>query len=164
MGYQVYEDRDARYRGVERWAGYGVPAVCDYPDCTTKIDRGLAYKCEGDLMYADDEDEDDEGTRGDACGLYFCTEHSPHSLHGEDVTPKPDTPQWINHLLTDDSWWAWRCFNPQKFRALSVMACPGCGHTVHLDLMDDWHNDADGFTCEPPTTTHAQHIVGRDEP
>ena len=41
MGYQVYEDSK-----TGRWAGYGVPAECDRPDCATKIDRGLAYRCE----------------------------------------------------------------------------------------------------------------------
>ena len=41
MGYQVYEDSK-----TGRWSGYGVQAECDRPDCATKIDRGLAYRCE----------------------------------------------------------------------------------------------------------------------
>ena len=41
MGYQVYEDSK-----TGRWSGCGVPAECDRPDCATKIDRGLAYRCE----------------------------------------------------------------------------------------------------------------------
>ena len=29
----------------ERDIGYGVPAVCDHPDCNVRIDRGLDYVC-----------------------------------------------------------------------------------------------------------------------
>ncbi len=27
----------------KRHIGYGVPAICDHPDCTEEIDRGLGY-------------------------------------------------------------------------------------------------------------------------
>jgi len=40
------------------------------------------------------------------------------------------------------------------------MVCPGCGHEVYLDPMDGWRNDSDGFTCDPPRTTHSGHILG----
>jgi len=43
------------------------------------------------------------------------------------------------------------------------MTCPGCGHEVYLDPLDGWRNDSDGFTCEPPRTTHSQHIVGAEQ-
>jgi hypothetical protein len=39
------------------------------------------------------------------------------------------------------------------------MECPGCGVWVYLSPMDGWRNDAYGYTCEPPSTTHSQHIV-----
>lgn len=47
-----------------RYIGYGVAATCDYPDCGTKIDRGLGYACGG--MH---------GEREDYCDGYFCTKH-----------------------------------------------------------------------------------------
>lgn len=28
--------------------GYGVPAVCDHPECGVAIDRGLSYVCGSD--------------------------------------------------------------------------------------------------------------------
>ena len=48
--------------------GYGIVAECDFPDCGTKIDRGLGYLC--GVMHGDDE----------GCGGYFCPEHhfKPH--------------------------------------------------------------------------------------
>lgn len=88
--------------------GYGVPAVCDQPECTVEIDRGLAYVCGGEPY---------GGDKG--CGLYFCYEHlllcqddpqhcdrccaseKPHE-------PKPDLPRWTQHKLTDPSWADWR--------------------------------------------------------
>lgn len=30
MGYALFDDREALAAGVTRWAGYGVPAVCDH--------------------------------------------------------------------------------------------------------------------------------------
>ena len=44
--------------------GYGVPAICDHPECNKEINRGLAHVC-GDEPYGGD----------DGCGLYFCDEH-----------------------------------------------------------------------------------------
>ena len=61
MGYQVYEDHWAKEYGVDRWAGYGVPAVCDFPDCTVKIDGGTDYRCEARCGEE----------AGDECGLRF---------------------------------------------------------------------------------------------
>lgn len=85
--------------------GYGVPAICDYPGCGEKIDRGLGYVC-GSEPYG--------GECG--CGLYFCNKH----LYGEHqqcwkcireeppFDPKPDTAEWTNHKMTDPSWAQWR--------------------------------------------------------
>jgi hypothetical protein len=97
----------------ERWKrdiGYGVPAVCDHPDCTEEIDRGLSFVC-GDEPYG--------GDRG--CGLYFCSKHQVGSVRGgsqlcercyprvrKSFTPKPDVREWIEHKLTDKSWARWR--------------------------------------------------------
>lgn len=95
--------------------GYGVPAICDYPGCNKKINRGLAYVC-GSEPYG--------GSRG--CGLYFCEEHRTHH-HRLGVQlcfrcersrgpykPKPDVPEWMLHKLTDESWQEWRKENPEE--------------------------------------------------
>lgn len=115
MGYQVYEDRAARDLGVERWAGYGVPAICDHPECEAEIDRGFSYRC----------GEDDEA----GCGLSFCASHL--LIGGVDpemcircceeeppFTPKPDTAEWESWMLTDDSWRTWRDENPERVAAM----------------------------------------------
>ena len=114
-----------------RWIGYGVPAYCDHPKCNKSIDRGLAYVC-GNEPYG--------GERG--CGLYFCEEHlgGANSLcqrcyaaeaareAGEDdaeaiaFDPKPEHPEWIHHLMTDESWAEWRAKNPKEVAKLSAGA------------------------------------------
>lgn len=100
----------------ERWkrdVGYGVPAYCDDPSCTTQIDRGLSYVCGGEPF---------GGEHG--CGLHFCSAHLwMRYPRGEDrgyqncrrcsqykkpYTPKPDHPIWIEHKATDESWAEWR--------------------------------------------------------
>lgn len=55
-----------------RQIGYGVPATCDYPGCTTKIDRGLSYACGG--MHGDGTSIRDIPD-GYSCEDYFCTKH-----------------------------------------------------------------------------------------
>lgn len=101
--------------------GYGVPAICDKPDCDAEIDRGLSYCC-GDY------------STEYGCGLYFCENHlSYRKPHGSDrlvqlcprciayknpYTPKPDTQEWISWKLTDDSWNTWRQENPKKVALL----------------------------------------------
>jgi len=125
MGYSVYEDYAARSLGVTRWAGYGVPAECDMPDCSKKIDRGLAYKCENAVeleevldAYGDVVDEIEVETEG--CGLFFCGDHEyDHMRHlMPDVVPKPDSLEWVHHLLNNDSWELWRIENPQEVKRL----------------------------------------------
>jgi hypothetical protein len=96
--------------------GYGVPAICDHPDCDEPIDRGLGYICGWGQFDHDD-----------GCGLYFCPEHGGGTLCERcdyidsdlpyDVVPfdpKPDTAEWIHHKLTDPSWQQWRDENPAK--------------------------------------------------
>lgn len=119
MGYQVYEDRAARDLGVDRWAGYGVPAVCDEPECQAEIDRGFSYRC----------GEDDET----GCGLSFCSSHlyigggdpqmCARCCDGEEpFTPKPDTAEWESWMLTDDSWQEWRDEHPERAAAMRARA------------------------------------------
>ncbi len=107
MGWAVGYDGD-RNRDI----GYGVPSICDHPDCNEEIDRGLSYTCGGVPFGGED-----------GCGLYFCSEHLSFSENKqqrcerctnnkEEFTPKPDTKEWIQHKLTDESWQQWRDENP----------------------------------------------------
>lgn len=125
MGYQVYEHDG-------RWAGYGVPAECDYPTCTAEIDRGLAYKCETyiDYQYVQNgqpieppdyltSDTEEIEVENEGCGLFFCEEHQHHPDHTE-ATPKADTEEWLRHLATDESWQKWRETNPERAAAISA--------------------------------------------
>ncbi len=99
VGYDNHWSRDI---------GYGVPAICDHPDCDKKIDRGLSYVCGGEPYGGDS-----------GCGLYFCDKHhSPlcarcqNRKRGPRQVPpfdaKPDTEEWTNHKMTDPSWEKWR--------------------------------------------------------
>lgn len=97
----------------QRDVGYGVPAICDHPDCSKEIDRGLAYVCGGEPY---------GGEKG--CGLYFCSAHLAYKTNGRTIispqlcdrcvagenpfTPKPDSPEWVNFKMTDPSWAEWR--------------------------------------------------------
>lgn len=97
----------------QRDIGYGVPAICDYPGCNARIDRGLSYVC-GEEPYG--------GDRG--CGLYFCGKHllthvrlpqlcERCSMRKKPFTPKPDLQEWIQHKLTHESWADWRHEHPE---------------------------------------------------
>ena len=106
IGYDSNWDRDI---------GYGVPAVCDHPDCNKEIDRGLAYVCGGEPYGGDH-----------GCGLFFCSDHLyVHKKCGQlcekclprkkkSFKPKPDHPVWIRHKLRHPSWAKWRKENPKK--------------------------------------------------
>jgi hypothetical protein len=117
MGWSVGYDSNWK-----RDVGYGVPATCDHPSCNAEIDRGLSYVCGGDPF---------GGEHG--CGLYFCTDHLVYAGDARDnvqlcpacrygkkrYTPKPDTAEWINWKLTDESWQQWRNENPDEVVKLS---------------------------------------------
>lgn len=105
----------------KRDIGYGVPATCDHPRCSAKIDRGLSYVC--------CEAQPHGGETG--CGLYFCSEHkrSYRGDHGPMCArcaaykppykhPKPDHPEWIEWKLTDPSWQQWRDDHPDEVDAM----------------------------------------------
>lgn len=103
----------------KRDVGYGVPAICDHPNCEAKINRGLSYVCGGE-PYGDD----------DGCGLFFCGDHlafygdhKPQQCErcgnpddpedAKPFDPKPDTQGWIDWKLIDASWEDWRKENPE---------------------------------------------------
>jgi hypothetical protein len=118
-----------------RDVGYGVPAVCESPDCKVKIDRGLAYKC-------------GEWRSDDGCGLYFCYKHLVYAtdsydntiqfcepcainVHLNSIDPntgyesfvatydmKPDVKQWVRHKLNHASWKQWRDENQDEVNDL----------------------------------------------
>lgn len=114
MGYGVY-NREGR------WAGYGVPATCDHPDCGASIDRGMAYLC----------GEEPGAEKG--CGLFFCSRHLFYTPNDDDpqmcsrccddeppFEPTPDTAEWVEHMLTDESWGQWRSENPDRVAAMTT--------------------------------------------
>ncbi len=95
--------------------GYGVPSICDHPNCDKEINRGLGYVC-GSEPYGGDM----------GCGLFFCGKHQgdiyqncERCCNGEDpFSPTPDTTEWNNWKKTDDSWGQWRLENPEKVKLL----------------------------------------------
>jgi hypothetical protein len=111
MGWSIGYDNN-----WERDIGYGVPAICDHPDCNEEIDRGLGYVCGGEPY---------GGEFG--CGLHFCDEHLKVVKHTEykeedkfifkcercehdklPFEPKPDVQEWVDHKMTHPSWEEWR--------------------------------------------------------
>lgn len=106
----------------KRDIGYGVPSICDHPSCDEEIDRGLSYVCGGNPY---------GGEYG--CGLYFCMDHLAY--YGEESTqmcvrcieqkppfePTPDTPEWIDWKLTDESWQPWRDENPEEVERMKKL-------------------------------------------
>lgn len=123
MGWSVGFDSD-----WNRDIGYGVPARCDHPGCTEEIDRGLSYVC-GGQPYGGDH----------GCGLFFCSKHRRYAGDRRDnasvcvrcyysrgsFTPTPDTAEWINWKLTDESWQQWRDENPEEVAKLSATHSAG---------------------------------------
>lgn len=110
---------DSRWK---RDIGYGVPATCDFPGCGGAIDRGLAFVCGGEPY---------GGERG--CGLFFCDDCPRFTRKDGDrhvyvcsrcnkgrppYEPTPDTAEWIEHKLTDESWGPWRDENPEAVGAM----------------------------------------------
>lgn len=108
----------------QRDIGYGVPAICDRPKCGGNIDRGLSYVC-GGQPYG--------GERG--CGLYFCDRHLTGTKKDGDrrvqvcgrcakgrppYEPAPDTAEWAEWKLTDESWAPWRLENPAQVEQISA--------------------------------------------
>jgi hypothetical protein len=104
MGYSVYEEP-----GHARWAGYGVPAECDWPNCETEINRGMAYMCAGHAWI---EVGGEFIAVEEGCGLFFCGRHREDDHDG--IPPKPDSIEWMRHMLTDLSWATWRDEHPRR--------------------------------------------------
>lgn len=130
MGYQIYEVG-------KRWGGYGVPTICEHPDCTEEIDRGMSFACGG------------EPFSEYGCDRYFCGKHRQTICYnpstgkkcrhqkdceceivevcercakGKEPFPyKPEAKEWLNHLLTDESWEEWRKNNPKEVEQMKAL-------------------------------------------
>ena len=106
MGYGVYWEN-----AHQRFAGYGVPCLCEHPGCSKEINRGLGCLC-GDAP----------GGGETGCGLYFCGEHlyaAPQQCERcyqkrKPFAAKPDTKEWTRHMMRDKTWKQWRDENPRK--------------------------------------------------
>lgn len=94
MGYSVYWANG-------RWQGYGVPAYCDHKKCKNEIDRGMGYatyKYSGIPL------------------AFFCEKHMPpynRFLEYYDIDLNKEHPDWLRHVLTDESWKEWREEEPK---------------------------------------------------
>lgn len=103
----------------KRDIGYGVPATCDHPGCVEEINRGLSYVCGGDIY---------GGEHG--CGLFICGKHQHANNHcgqlcrhcadrrRKKLNPSPDTQEWIEWKLTDESWHQWRDENQEEVQRM----------------------------------------------
>ena len=98
MGYQVYWSNG-------RWQGYGVPAYCDYPGCKEEIDRGMGYS------HTQDKEE--------PASVFCCDNHTHENINSFEVERK-EHPDWLNHILTDDSWELWRSKNPESVKEYKI--------------------------------------------
>jgi len=109
MGYSVYEN----YNYPLLTAGYGVPAYCDVAGCMERIDRGMAYMCQEHVSYETVGDDEIEHVY-EGCGLFFCSKHEGVLGHAlETVDTSREHPDWIHHVLTDDSWARFRELHPE---------------------------------------------------
>lgn len=108
VGYDIEHDR---------WRGYGVPAYCDaYPKgCRSEIDRGLGWVCDAHNG-GDEDDPDFEAFDGMDHPIFVCGEHTCADVDEENLPP--EHPDWVAHLLTDESWATWREENPEQLAAL----------------------------------------------
>lgn len=122
MGYGVYKNGG-------RFAGYGVLAICEHPDCNEEIDRGYSHACGG------------EPFSEHGCDRYFCSKHL--TMHWFNVggsreyvdvcercdkrkppfPRKPEHKDWLKHLLTDTSWAEWRKQNPEEVKKIKEQLC-----------------------------------------
>lgn len=127
----------------EKWKrdiGRGVPAFCDHPGCTARIDRGLGHVCADGVPYGG----------GHGCGLYFCAVHQwSNQTHTqlcercahqkEPFTPSEEHPDWIRHKLHHESWQQWRDENPDEVAKLKLEHFgSGEWHVYRVNDYDWW--------------------------
>ncbi len=105
MGWSIGWDSD-----YQRFKGYGVPCLCEHPECSAKIDRGMSYLCKGcEMAFCGnhlvaqfcERCLDREGLESDAEDIDAHPDAKPFPL-------KPEHPEWLTHIRTDESWTEWR--------------------------------------------------------
>lgn len=121
----------AVYSVWDRFWWYGVPAICEHPDCNKEIDRWMSYACWW------------EPFSEHWCDRYFCEKHLGSKYIKEDWSEcnceddckcesvdlcercrdnkdpfpyKPEHKRWIKHILKDESWEERRNDNPKKIK------------------------------------------------
>ena len=117
--------------------GYGVPALCDHPRCSARIDRGLGYVCCDQAPYG--------GEKG--CGLHFCGNHSdyrgrcPRCRAGKPPykRPKPDVREWLEWKLKDESWQRWRKEEPESVALAQAALASAPVHGQLDDISSAWN-------------------------
>jgi hypothetical protein len=104
-----------------RWRGYGVPAFCDAyaKGCREEIDRGLGWVCD-DHNGGDEDDPDYEEFDDLAHPIFVCSKHTCADVDESNLPP--EHPEWVEHLLTDESWQQWRDENPESVATLRAAA------------------------------------------
>lgn len=130
------------HKEQQRHIGYSVFAICDHPNCTVEIDRGLAYMC----------CEDPKPSA--SCEGFYCAEHRDNYVYGDEIDDMDDdeleamgidvesqavfdavengdivrcrhlpiplnkeSAYWLELVLADESWATWRDENPKKVTA-----------------------------------------------
>jgi hypothetical protein len=128
MGYQIYQVGN-------RWGGYGVPCVCEFPTCKKRIDRGISYACGGEpfselgcdryfcekhrqYTYFDPEQDDGICKHEDDCECETAEVCERCAKNEQPFPYKPEVKSWVRHLLKHESWAEWRKKNPQKVKEL----------------------------------------------
>ena len=99
MGYGVYWANG-------RWQGYEIPAFCDYPGCKEEIDRGMGWQ------HQEDEEEPPS--------VFCCLDHTLEPIELFEVEEK-EHPEWLKHILTDESWKEWRNKEPEIVKKYKAM-------------------------------------------
>lgn len=94
MSYQCYFDVVN-----ERWAGESVPAECDYVGCYEDIDRGPSFLCSAPDC---------------GCRLFYCFNHLGFRHDSFSSEAKPDSVDWLEHILTDEYWEDFREDHPDR--------------------------------------------------
>jgi len=125
MWYSVYEIWNNRF-----W-GYWVSTICEHPDCNKEIDRWMSYACwwepfsekwcdryfcekhtnyvEFDSMWDMIKEESKEDKQGNEC--YPLCERC--AKNEEPFNYKPESKEWLEHIISDESWEIWREKNPK---------------------------------------------------
>lgn len=102
MGYECYWDEERR-----RWAGYGVIAYCEHPDCNNEIHRGidnlchscgLAFCCQHLHLQKVQSGEQSEFIKlCDRCDFEYLDKDKYYPENHEFFKKKPEHPEWVKH-------------------------------------------------------------------